>query len=511
MDVLDEYLSASFLESVQKFVVAILVLLIGWLIIKIIAGSIEKLVRKTGVMEKFIDKFSMSESKSEEIDGSKIIGKTIYYILLVILFIIFFNLLDLDIIANPLANLISTFLDFIPAVLKAALILLAAFVIAYIAQWGIITVGKKFGLGKLFVKLQVADTVENAEAYVTTVAKVVFYIILLPAIPGVLQALGVQGVAEPFTNVLDSVISAIPTFVYAAIIFAVGWFVAKIVKSIVTNLLETLGSEKLVDKFNLKNLFEGTSLAIVVGNIIFVLIIIPVAITTLETLNLTGISDPAISMLHQVIDLIPSIIIAVLLILLGIWLGKFLGNFVTDLLARVGFDNITSNMKLGNKTMSSNSMKPSALVGYVVQVLIIFFLAIQALTLIKLDFLVDIASSVTAYLPQVLAAVLTVGIALLVGNIVEKVIHNMLSGPPVRVLAAFAKYAILALAGFMALTQLGIATSIVASAFTLILGGLSLAFGLAFGLGGKDFAAKYLKKADEAIEQTDSSSSKETE
>src|SRR5699024_6514996 len=124
-----------------------------------------------------------------------------------------------------------------------------------------------------------------------------------------------------------------------------------------------------------------------------------------------------ISMLHQVIDLIPSIIIAVLLILLGIWLGKFLGNFVTDLLARVGFDNITSNMKLGNKTVSSNSMKPSALVGYVVQVLIIFFLAIQALTLIKLDFLVDIASSVTAYLPQVLAAVLTVGIALLVGKI----------------------------------------------------------------------------------------------
>src|SRR5699024_1796805 len=117
-------------------------------------------------------------------------------------------------------------------------------------------------------------------------------------------------------------------------------------------------------------------------------------------------------------------------------------------------------------------MLPTALVGYVVLVLIVFFLSILAFTLITLHFLVDIASGVTSYLPNVLAAVLIVGIALILGNIVEKVVTNILSGPAVRILAAFAKYAILVLAGFMALTQLGIATSIVASAFTLILGGL---------------------------------------
>ena len=58
------------------------------------------------------------------------------------------------------------------------------------------------------------------------------------------------------------------------------------------------------------------------------------------------------------------------------------------------------------------------------------------------------------------------------------------------------------LAVFMALTQLGIATSIVSSAFILILGGLALAFGLAFGLGGKEFARKNLEKFDQTIEET---------
>src|SRR5699024_11628432 len=78
-------------------------------------------------------KFSASESKPD-IDSSKMIAKVIYYILMVIVFIIFFNLLNLEIIAGPLADLISTFFDFIPAVLKAALILLVAFMVAYIAR-----------------------------------------------------------------------------------------------------------------------------------------------------------------------------------------------------------------------------------------------------------------------------------------------------------------------------------------------------------------------------------------
>ena len=147
-------------------------------------------------------------------------------------------------------------------------------------------------------------------------------------------------------------------------------------------------------------------------------------------------------------------------------------------------------------------MTPSAIVGYVVQVLIIFFLAAQALYVIKLDFLVGIATAITAYLPYVLSAVLILGVAFVLANMVQKVLLNLLSGPATTILAGFAKYAIIVLSVFMALTQLGIATTIVSSAFILILGGLALAFGLAFGLGGKEFAGKYLQKFDNTIDET---------
>ena len=93
------------------------------------------------------------------------------------------------------------------------------------------------------------------------------------------------------------------------------------------------------------------------------------------------------------------------------------------------------------------------------------------------------------------------GIGLYLGQLIERVLQNIVKHNNSRTLAAIAKYTIFVITVFMALDQLGVAHSIVNAAFILILGGLALAFGLAFGLGGKDFAAKYLRKLDDKLDK----------
>ncbi|WP_404453789.1 mechanosensitive ion channel [Virgibacillus necropolis] len=496
MNFMNDYFSASFINGLQNFVIALIVLLIGWLIAKGIAGAIEKALGKTNLDEKVFGRFRSSD---KPINSNKIIGKVVYYILLIIVFILFFNLLNLNMIANPLSDLISTFFSFIPAVLKAALILLLAWVIASLVQWLIVTGGKKVNAHQLFTKFKISNDEEEAGNFLNTIGKIAFYFILLMFIPGVLDALSIEGVAEPFSGLVATILAFIPKLVAAVLIFVVGWFVAKIIKDIVVNLLLTLGSEGLIVKLKLQKVFEGTSFASFVGNLLFVIIMIPITISALEQLELAAITEPAVAMLNDIMNMLPNILIAIALILVGIWLGRLIGGFVENFLERMGFDHLSNKMQIGNKTSKKT---PSAVVGYIVQVLIVFFLAVQALNLIKLDFLVDIASGITAYLPNVLAAVLILVVALVIANIVEKVLANILSGPASNILTSFAKYTILVLAVFMALSQLGIATEIVSSAFILILGGLALAFGLAFGLGGKEFASKYLSKFDKTIEET---------
>lgn len=498
---MDDYFTSSFMQGVQNFIVALIVLLVGWLIAKAIGNAIEKAVGKTNLDERFFSKFRTGENDTA-INAEKIIGKVVYYILLLMVFILFFNVLNLDMIANPLSDLISTFFNFIPAVLMAALILLFAWVLATIVQWLVVNGSKKLNLSHFFYKMKVAKTEEEINNFMEKFGKIAFYLILLLFIPGVLEALNIAGVAQPFSGLLATILAFIPKLLAAAVIFAVGWFVAKIVKNIVVNLLQAAGSEKLAERLKLQKVFEGTSLAAFVGNLVFIIILIPITIGALDKLELTGITDPAIGMLHTVMDMIPNILIAIALILVGVWLGKFIGEIVQSYLQKLGFDGLTSKMNIGSKTPAEGKMTPSSLVGYIVQVLIVFFLVVQALYVVQLDFLVGIASSITAYLPQVLAAVLILGVALILANIVEKVLRNLLTGPATNLLAGFAKYAIIVLSVFMALTQLGIATTIVSSAFILILGGVTLAFGLAFGLGGKDFASKYLGKFDNTIDET---------
>jgi hypothetical protein len=145
-------------------------------------------------------------------------------------------------------------------------------------------------------------------------------------------------------------------------------------------------------------------------------------------------------------------------------------------------------------------MNLSGLVGRIVQIIIVFLFTVEALQIVKLDFLVALAAGVLAYLPHVLAAVIILGAGLYLGNLVKNIMSNVLSDN-FQVLATITKYAIIALSFFMALDQLKVADSIVNLAFMLILGGLALAFGLAFGLGGKEFAAKYLSKIDRKIEE----------
>src|SRR5699024_12587332 len=132
-----------------------------------------------------------------------------------------------------------------------------------------------------------------------------------------------------------------------------------------------------------------------------IIILIPVTISALEKLNLKGITDPAISMLNEVFNLIPSIIIAAAIVLVGIWLGKLVGDFVSGFLERGGFNNITTNMQTGSKDIAAGKMAPANVVGYIVQVLIVLFLAIQALNLFNLEFIVTIATHVHASLPSV--------------------------------------------------------------------------------------------------------------
>ncbi|TYR73685.1 hypothetical protein FZC79_17570 [Rossellomorea vietnamensis] len=493
MNNMNMYNFEGFLGKIPDFLLALVVLLIGWLVAKGVEKAVYKLLNKTGMDDKLFSHIPNKKYSSE-----KIISKIVYWILLLIVFIIVLNILNLNLIAEPLVNLMNSIFGAIDNILKAALILLVAYALAMLVSMGVRKLGKATHFDHLLVKWNMADTEKDAHSGIDKAAKVLFYLVLLLFLPAVLSALDITGVSEPFTEMLNSMLAFIPKLLAAALIVLVGYFVAKLVRTIVTNFLHSIGLERLGERLGLSKTLSGTSLSSIIGNIVFILILIPTVIAALEKLDIEGVSGPAIEMLNDVLTMLPNIAVAIALILVGLWAGRLAGRWTTDFLNKLNINSLMSNMKLGSwkPGESANSLTITKILGYVVHFVIALLFIVEALQIVELDFLVTLATGVFAYIPSVIAAIVILAVGLYLGNIAKKVLVSILNGSSKTVLATIAKYAIIIMAFFMALDQLGIAQSIVNSAFILVLGGLALAFGLAFGLGGREFASNYLSKME---------------
>ncbi|WP_423220712.1 mechanosensitive ion channel, partial [Bacillus amyloliquefaciens] len=423
----------TYLSKLPNLVIALLVLLIGWGIAKIIEKAVYKGLQKTKIDDRLF-----AEKKPARYSSEKVISKVIYFIALIIVFILFFNILHLTTVASPFVSMLSAITAAVPSILKAGLILLLGWAAASLFSYLVKKAGMKLAENGRFRKWTMVSEEAEMSRSVTAASRIVFYFVLLLFLPGVLAALQISGVSGPFTNMIQSVLSFIPKVFAAALIVLIGWLVARLVRDIVTNFLASIGTERLAARMGLSIYLKDTSLSAIIGTIVYVLIFIPVIISALDRLDVAGISEPASAMLHTVFTMLPNIIIGIVLIIAGIWIGKWVNSIVSGLLHRAGFDSLLG--KMGFEQAGTPKLTLSQTVGMIVQIIIVLLFTAEALQLVHLEFLVVIATGIIAYLPNVLAAVFILGIGLLAGQLVSRLLAGMLSGKEFRFLAPLAKY-----------------------------------------------------------------------
>ena len=375
------------------------------------------------------------------------------------------------------------------SVVKAVLLLILAYIVASIV---------KTAVTKLLSTEKVANIVGKADGNQppgTTaglIAKLVYLLVFLLFVPGIFGALGADSVSAPILGMLNKVWAYVPNILAAAIILSIGFFVARLVRQLLIPVFDRIRVDKLQERAGI-DVKDNAKLSSTLAYIVYVLILIPIIIIALQALKIDAISVPAINTLQTVFNFIPNIIVAALIILVGCIIGTFAGQIISRLIATTGVDSKVRDLtdsKMAGFTLSK-------VVGIVVQALIIVFFVVEGLNVLKLDVLSNIGTTIIAYLPQVLAALLIMGIAIFLANLAAKFMNNNGLGT----YAFLAKIGILVIGAFMVLNQLGIATGIVNSAFIIILAALAVAFAIAFGIGGRDFAKKTLEDASKKIEE----------
>ncbi|MFC0675912.1 mechanosensitive ion channel [Brachybacterium hainanense] len=354
-----------------------------------------------------------------------------------------------------------------------------------------------------------------------SIASLLVWLLGLIVVLGIFQ---LDGVLSPVTAMLGTVLTYLPSVIGAGVVFVIGLMIAKIVRSLIVTGLgavdlrallgrasagaqKVTGSEGTPFAPNPDAPWEqtipqsgpgqtapaqaapaqdGPKLPEILGNVAFGLIMIVVAIASLQILGIESISRPAELMLTTLLAAIPNIVAA--LILLGI--GVLIARFVTDLLKQVlqgaGLD---VNLRKLDLLPAEKSALPT--ITRIVEIAIVLFFAVMAAQVLGFP-------QITALLSRILelGGSIVFGAAIIAaGFFIATILAKLLSGQA----AVIVKWVTIVLFVAIGLKSMGVADSIIEMAFGALVIGAAAAAVLAFGLGGRDAAARILSRVERSV------------
>lgn len=486
---------------IPSLIGALAILIIGWLVALVVSAIVRRALHRTEWDDR-LARWIAGEEAAARIETERWIAKGIYYLIMLFVLIAFFQSLGLTIITEPLNQLLVQVFEFAPRVLGAGLLLLIAWIVASALK---LLISRVLSAAKIDERLGSQADIEEAKRLPVTqsLANAVYWLVFLLFLPAVLSALALEGLLLPVQSMIDKILSYLPNLFGAGLILLVGWFIARIVQRIVTNLLAATGLDGIGERVGLDTVLGKQKLSGLLGLLVYVLILIPTVIAALDALQLAAISQPASQVLQTTLNAVPSIFAAFLVSGLAYVVGRLVSGLVTNLLTGMGFDAILARLGIG-KEPAEGQRRPSEVVGYLVLVAILLFAAIEASRLLGFATLAELLAQFTVFAGHVILGLVIFGVGLYLSNLASSVIMGA-GIAEAGLMALAARIGILVLAAAMALRQMGLANEIINMAFGLLLGAIAVAVALAFGLGGRDIAAREIERWIQSVRGSEES------
>lgn len=186
---------------------------------------------------------------------------------------------------------------------------------------------------------------------------------------------------------------------------------------------------------------------------------------------------------------------ATVILLTGYFLARQVEKWTEQVLGRLNFNRVAGGGLSEAVGRTGTRLDPSHATAKLLFWLVMLVVILLASTALGLESINDMFALMLSYIPTVISAVVIVILGMIVGEFVRGLILASAGGVAgVPTVAKVAKAAVVIISIFMALQQVGVAEEIVTATFTLILGAVALAVGLAFGLGNRDLAGEITRR-----------------
>lgn len=368
--------------------------------------------------------------------------------------------------------------QFVPSLIGAILVLgIGWFVIS------LLKVGLRRMLGAIELNKRLRVDPSKGLDLEEMAAVIVYYILLFFLILLALDILKVEGGLKPVTEMFTVLFNSLPNILAAGLIGFLGYILGRIVSSVVTGV--TSGLDQFSTRLGLSADFRLSRL---LGQIVFILVFVPMLIAAFDALEIKVISEPASAMLLTVMDWIPNVLGALIILAVAWILGRFITNMLSEFLTNLGANDLPQ--KAGFSGFFGDKITFSRFIGG----LVFFFILVSAgmsafeqLGLLNVSFHLG---ELMRLVGQISLGLIIIGLGNFLATIAYKALAASPNGQPI---ATIARFAILGLVLAMGLRSMGIADDIVNLAFAFTLGAVAVAVALAFGLGGREAAGKQME------------------
>ena len=328
------YWQSELMYWLPRILGAIAILVIAWLVARAAKWAIAKLVDRIPALKKHY------EAEPGKTVGS-LIGDIAFWLIILIGIMLALQPLNLGQVLQPVRELTTNTFAYLPNILAAGLIFFIGLVVAKIVR--------RLVEGALFAAnadgwlrrsglfegggTTASATPAGAAPEVTTtgsktsisrsVGLLVFFLIMIPVTIAALDALQIEAISGPATQMLQTILDSIPRVLGALILLAIGYFVGKLAKQAVEQVLPSMGFDRSVGAIGIAP--EGTTPSRTVGTIVMVAIVIFFAIKAAELLQ----SPIIAAMLAQILELGSRVLFGAVIILGGVMIAKIAANLVS--------------------------------------------------------------------------------------------------------------------------------------------------------------------------------------
>lgn len=320
-----------FMEWLPRILGALAILIVAWIIARAAKWAIAKIVDRVPALKRHY------EQEPGKTLGS-LIGDVVFWLILLIGIMLALQPLRLTQVMQPVQQLTNNAFSFIPNIIGAALIFIVGLVVAKIVrrlvEGALLAANadgwmKKAGLGDSHAPPATAPggpasvTTDSPRSSISkTIATIVFYLIMIPVTIAALDALHIDAISGPATQMLQTISNAIPNVLGALILLAIGFLIGKLAKGAIEQLLPSMGFDRSVSALGFSS--GSVSPSRTVGTAVMIAIVLFFAVQAAALLG-----SPIIArMLAQVLELGGQVLFGTIIILAGVIIARVVSGLV---------------------------------------------------------------------------------------------------------------------------------------------------------------------------------------